>query len=211
MVATVSHAAHVVRNEHSDAWDAALTLRDARAEYFRFNGFGDDGGYNAKWVDFKLGPIPFPFPNTPQRLDAVRYHDLHHVMTGYQTDFTGELEISGWELGSGCINKPAALILNLGGYAMGMMIAPRRTFRSFVRGRHSRNLYRYTFGEHLLDRTVGDMRRELDLESDKSATPSDVLAAAMTFLIGFFVGAVTFWTMVPLAPFGYLAGKLLRK
>lgn len=211
MAATTSPAVHVVRSEHTDAWDASLTLRDARAEYFRFNGFGEDGGYNDKWVDFKLGPIPFPFPNTPQRLDAVRYHDLHHVMTGYQTDFTGELEISGWELGSGCVNKTAALILNLGGFAAGMFIAPRRTFRSFVRGRHSRNLYRYTFDDALLDRKVGDMRRELELEGDKRATAGDVALAALTFVLGLLVGTLTFLTVLPLAPFGYLAGRLFRK
>ncbi len=211
MAATTSPAVHVVRTAHHDAWDPSLTLREARAEYFRFNGFGDDGGYNDKWVDFKLGPIPFPFPNTPQRLDAVRYHDLHHVMTGYQTDFTGELEISGWELGSGCFHKTAALILNLGGFAAGMFIAPRRAFRAFVRGRHSQNLYRHTFDDALLARKVGDMRRELDLEGEKRATATDVLLAMVTFVVGLCVGLLTFATVLPLAPFGYVAGKLFRK
>ncbi|HSO31503.1 MAG TPA: hypothetical protein VLT33_03275, partial [Labilithrix sp.] len=64
-----------------------LTMRAARALYFENNGFGADGGYGAAWVDFKLGPLPFPFPNTPQRIDAVKFHDLHHVLTGYDTDF----------------------------------------------------------------------------------------------------------------------------
>ncbi len=211
MAATATAAAHVVRSAQRDAWDPSLSLREARAEYFRFNGFGDDGGYTAKWVDFKVGPVPFPFPNTPQRLDAVRYHDLHHVMTGYQTDFVGELEISGWELGSGCVNKSAALVLNLGGYAVGMLIAPRRTFRSFVRGRHSRNLYRYTFGEELLDRNVGEMRRELALDGEKSASALDVLAAALTFFVGLLVGVLTFAFALPLAPIGYVAGRLFKK
>jgi len=210
-MAATATAAHVIRSEHTDAWDPSLTLRAARTEYFRFNGFGEDGGYNDKWVDFKLGPIPFPFPNTPQRLDAVRYHDLHHVMTGYQTDLTGELEISGWELGSGCVHKSAALVLNLGGFALGMMIAPRRTFRAFVRGRHSQNLYRYTFDDALLDRGVGEMRRELGLEGEQRATLSDVLWAWFAFKVGFLTGMIFFWALLPLVPFGYLAGKLLRK
>src|SRR5687767_14137680 len=108
-------ASHVTRNAVRDKWDASLTLREGRSEYFRFNNFGNDGGYSSKWVDFKLGPIPFPFPNTPARIEAVKYHDLHHVMTGYQTSFVGELEISAWEIGSGCADKTAAWILNLSG------------------------------------------------------------------------------------------------
>ncbi len=32
-------------------------LRDARAEYLRHNGLGEDGGYGKRWVKVKLGPI----------------------------------------------------------------------------------------------------------------------------------------------------------
>src|SRR5438128_1156812 len=110
------------------------TLLDARGRYFAANGFGADGGYQAPFVDFKLGPIPFPFPNPEGRRRAVRYHDLHHIVTGYRTDFSGELEISAWELGAGCRDFPAAWLLNLGGTAMGAVVAPRRTFRAFSLG-----------------------------------------------------------------------------
>jgi hypothetical protein len=205
--------AHVVRSValHRDAWDPALTLEQARAEYFRFNGFGEDGGYGAKWVEFKLGPIPFPFPNTKQRVDAVRFHDLHHVMTGYQTDLPGEFEISGWELGSGCADKSAAWVLNLGGFFAGMVIAPRRTLRAFVRGRHSRNLYRHRFDDALLSRTVGDVRRELGLEGAPRATAADLQLAAVAWVAGLVIGSLTFALLLPLAPFGYLAGRVFRK
>lgn len=212
-IMTAAATAHVLRSAvtHRDAWDPALTLERARAEYFRFNGFGDDGGYGAKWVEFKLGPIPFPFPNTPQRIDAVRYHDLHHVMTGYQTDLLGELEISGWELGSGCADKTAAWVLNLGGFAGGMVLAPRRTLRAFIRGRHSRNLYRRRFDDALLSRTVGDMRRELGLDGEPRATAADLQLAAGAWVLGVVVGLLSFAVALPLAPFGYLAGRLFKK
>lgn len=210
---TAAAVAHVVRSVdlHRDAWDPALSLEQARAEYFRFNGFGEDGGYGAKWVDFKLGPIPFPFPNTPQRVEAVRYHDLHHVMTGYQTDLLGEFEISAWELASGCADKTAAWILNLGGYAAGVLVAPRRTLRAFVRGRHSQNLYRRRFDAALLARTVGDMRRELGLDGAPRATASDLLLAALAWLAGITVGLLLFAVLLPLAPIGYVVLRMLRK
>jgi hypothetical protein len=68
------------------------TLRDARRTYFEVNGFGATGGYDDAWVDFKLGPLPFPFPNTKARIRAVQYHDLNHVLTGYDTDTIGEFD-----------------------------------------------------------------------------------------------------------------------
>ena len=77
-------------------YDDALSLREARATYFRDNAFGDDGGYGKKWVHVQLGPLPFAFPNTPARVRAVKYHDLHHVVTGYPTDVVGEAEIGFW-------------------------------------------------------------------------------------------------------------------
>src|SRR6478752_6208121 len=85
-----------------DHYAPSLTLREARDLYFRSNGFGEDGGYGDAWVDFKLGPVPFPFPNTAARIKAVKVHDLHHIVTGYRTNFVGELEISAWEIGGGC-------------------------------------------------------------------------------------------------------------
>ena len=210
---TAVAAAHVVRSVelHRDAWDPALSLEQARAEYFRFNGFGEDGGYGKKWVDFKLGPIPFPFPNTPQRVDAVRYHDLHHVMTGYQTDLLGEFEISAWELASGCADKTAAWILNFGGYAAGLLVAPRRTLRAFVRGRHSQNLYRRRYDDALLARTVGEMRRELGLDGAARASVGDLLLAAIAWVAGITVGLLLFAVTLPLAPIGYVVLRSLRK
>ena len=70
-------------------YDAALTLREARGRYFAANGLGE-GGYDDKWVRLAVGPLRFAFPNTAGRVRAVRYHDLHHVVTGYATDWTGE-------------------------------------------------------------------------------------------------------------------------
>ena len=45
--------------------------------------FGDDGGYSKRWVRIELGKIALSFPNLPSRVRAVRFHDLHHVLTGY--------------------------------------------------------------------------------------------------------------------------------
>ncbi|MCW8140677.1 MAG: hypothetical protein KIT58_17390 [Planctomycetota bacterium] len=68
-----------------------LTRREARARDFADNGFGD-GGHDDRWVKLKAGPLTLCFPNTAARVRAVRFHDLHHVLTGYATTWTGEAE-----------------------------------------------------------------------------------------------------------------------
>lgn len=140
------------------------TMRQARARYFADNKFGDDGGYGSKWVEIKIGPLPLPFPNAPARVKAVRFHDLHHLVTDYRTDFIGELEISGWEIGAGCGRYPAAWFINLTGMAAGLFLAPRKVFRAFRRGVASQSLYAHDF-EPLLERTVDDVKREVGTDA----------------------------------------------
>ena len=101
--------------------DPDSTMLAARALYFRANQFGDDGGYGDAWVTVKLGPVPVSFPNAAERVRAVRYHDLHHIITGYDTDIIGEFEIAAWELGSGCKDFWAAWFLNLGSLTGGLL------------------------------------------------------------------------------------------
>ena len=157
-----------------------MTLLEARTHYFESNGFGVDGGYGDAWVTIKLfDMIPVRFPNTPGRVRAVRYHDLHHVMTGYQTDMHGEAEISTWELATNCRGMIAAWLLNAGGMAYGLLTAPRDMFHAWARGRHSHNLYDRDFDEGLLERHVDEMRHELALDVEHPPTLVDRLTFAL--------------------------------
>lgn len=151
-------------------YDDSLTLRDARTKYFDDNHFGADGGYNDAWVQIRVVGIPCAFPNMQGRVRAVRFHDLHHVMTGYETTNLGEAEIGAWELATGCANHPAAWLLNLMAFGFGALRSPPRTLRALARGRRSQNLYRRTFDDALLDRTVGDVRAELGIH-DRAVSP----------------------------------------
>jgi hypothetical protein len=152
----------------------SLTLRDARARFFAEHGFDADGGYGKRWFRIESKPIPVYLPNLKPRVDAVRLHDLHHLVAGYGTDWRGEAEIGAWEIASGCGRYWAAWVLNFGALAFGLAAAPRRTHRAFVRGRHSTNLYRGEFRESLLDETVGELRRRLGLADPiPSASPRD--------------------------------------
>jgi hypothetical protein len=192
------------------AYDDSATLREARKVYFEVNAFGDDGGYGSAWVDFKLGPIPMPFPNTPARVRAVGYHDLHHILTGYETSTLGEFEISAWEIGAGCKGFAAAWMLNLGGMLAGLFVAPRRVFRAFVRGRRSDTLYGQSL-DTMLDETVREARDRFVRESDGRVTAADVGLFVLAQLAGLVVGLAMLAIVAPLAPVGVVVGNLSRR
>ncbi len=150
--------------------DVSLTVGEARSRYFAEAGFPPDGGYAAKFVQLaKLGPIPVGFPNSDARRKAVVMHDLHHVATGYETDWKGEAEISAWEIASGCGRMWFAWYINLQGMVMGWVVNPGATWRAWVRGRHSRNLYREGVSDKLLRETVGSLRARLGLDAPAPA------------------------------------------
>ena len=187
-------------------YDDALSMEAARARYFEANGFGVDGGYSAKWVTGKFGRVPFAFPNVDARVRAVRFHDLHHVVTGYPTDGVGEAEISAWEVASGCAGFWAAWLLNLSGMLFGCLLAPGDVFRAFVRGRRSQNLYRREFGAELLAMPVGELRQQLLLGEAESAEPGDRLTFALWLAIA--AGAVLVQLALLLLPVAALASWL---
>lgn len=143
----------------------ATTLREARARYFRENGFEADGGQSTQWVRIKLGPVPLSFPNTKGRRAALLPHDLHHVATGYATTLVGEAEIGAWELASGCRHYYAAWVLNTGAAVIGLFLAPRRVVEAFRRGRRCTNLYHLGIDAGWPDETVEGLRRRLGLSS----------------------------------------------
>lgn len=164
------------------AYSERDTLRAARALYFERYGFGD-GGYDAKWVALNsIGPIPVGFPNSAARVRAVKLHDLHHVLTGYAADYAGEAEISAWELGAGCGRHLAAWLINAGGIGYGIVLSPRAVIRAYARGRRSRSLYeRAELDEALLERSVGDVRRELGLAGEAQEPAASDVAFALAF------------------------------
>lgn len=154
-----------------------LTLGEARARMFELGGLGDDGGYNDAWVKMKLWRIPLAFPNTEGRRQAVRFHDLHHVLTEYPTTWRGEFEIAAWEIAGGVRRFWAGWLLDMLGFACGLVVFPRAVYRAFVRGRHSTNLYGDVWDESILGRRVGVVRRRLKLDVEEARTTRDDRAA----------------------------------
>jgi hypothetical protein len=194
-------------------YDPRLTLGEAVKQYFLDNKFGADGGYSARWVKIKLGPLPFFVPNTKERVRAVRFHDLHHVLTGYNTDLAGEFEISAWELASWCGDMSVAWWLNLQGLIAGYLSYPRRTVAAFARGRRSRNLYGETYGPDLLGRTVEEATKTLGIDTATGARMSgaDWIALAGYTALGIPTGILGLATGILLMPVALLQQALSRR
>lgn len=143
-----------------------MLMRDAREIYFERSGFGDNGGYDERWIKVKVWKFPIWLPNVENRRRAVRLHDLHHVLTEYATTWQGEAEISAWEVGSGGLGRYwAGWILDLMNVGQGLIINPRGVYRAFMRGRQTQNLFDREFTEELLHRRVGELRSQLLLDT----------------------------------------------
>jgi hypothetical protein len=161
------------------AYNPSLTLREALNIFFEKHNLGQEGGLNSDWAYLDMKWFRIPFPNTESRKKALVFHDIHHIVTGYESDWQGEAEIAAWEVSTGCGEYGAAWFLDLGGIAMGMFFFPVKTFKAFIRGRRTKNLYLNSYKkEELMKMSVAEVRQLLSLEDyDKSrATAKEVLA-----------------------------------
>lgn len=119
-----------------------MTLHEELAAFYRKSGFGDVLGTRPLTVPVYTGCMLVPLPNIEARRRYLKYHDLHHLMTGYSVGRIGEGEVSAWELGTGSMFvSPALGTMNLIALSTGLVLEPKRMWRAFCRGCVSRNLY----------------------------------------------------------------------
>lgn len=116
--------------------DAALAL------FYERHGFGDTLGARPKTVPVYTGCLLVPLPNIETRNRYLKYHDLHHLITGYSIGRIGEGETSAWELGTGSMrSSPILGFMNLIALSTGWVLARDRMWTAYARGLRSRNLY----------------------------------------------------------------------
>ncbi|HEV2341373.1 MAG TPA: hypothetical protein VGS15_06205 [Candidatus Acidoferrales bacterium] len=139
-----------------------LPMKQARDLYLAANGFRL-GDYGAATFTIGIFGVSFRFPNIPSRKRAIPLHDLHHVLTGFDTNWIGEAEIGAWELRAGC-NSFITYYLNGGGVVIGLFISPKRVWRAFRAARGQRTLYRDPLPyDRLLEMTVASLRSRLGI------------------------------------------------
>jgi hypothetical protein len=156
-----------------------LTIGEALTIFFQKYQLGPDGGMSDNWVKLRFGKFYFPIPNTASRKKALMFHDIHHIATGYESNWKGECEIGAWEVSTGCGSYSAAWVLDLGAFALGLLIFPVATYKAFIRGRRTLNLYRNTYTRpQLMDMEIGEVQTILKLNSadSSSASGAEILA-----------------------------------
>lgn len=120
-----------------------MTLESELAAFYERSGFGAVVGARPAVVRVYTGCLLVPLPDIETRRRYLKYHDLHHLMTGYSVGRIGEAEVSAWELGSGsAFLSPVLGLMNLIALSTGLFLEPRRMWAAFRRGCASRNLYR---------------------------------------------------------------------
>ena len=79
------------------------TLKEEYEIFMKSYGF-DKVENSSDWASASLGtPIKIKFPNIPARKNAVIYHDLNHIVTGFKAQtFVGEVQAAYFEIFSGC-------------------------------------------------------------------------------------------------------------
>lgn len=147
-----------------------ISVREARDIYLRDNGFTIEG-YTAPHVDFPVGPWTLRLPNPPARHRAVAAHDLHHVLTGYGTDYVGECEVSAWEVRAGMGGQWIAWFLCTTGFVTGLVFRPGRTWEAWKKARSATSLLGASpCPEDVLDLSVAEARSRLGIPEDGVAS-----------------------------------------
>jgi hypothetical protein len=158
-----------------EPFPVSWTVRRARDAYLAENGF-TVASYDDAWTEATVFGIPVKVPNTPRHRWAIMLHDLHHVATGYGTDMVGEGEISVWEARRGLrpLGLYVATIVMFGSIG-GALLAPRRALAAWRAARGAQGSL-FASGDNeaayeaLLDRTVGELRTQLDVPQEGLAT-----------------------------------------
>lgn len=142
------------------------TPRQILSKFYAENNLGQDGGENLSSVKIQVTPkFYFFIPNFNARRKAVLKHDMHHLLTGYETTVKGESEISMWEIASGCKKYFAAFLIDTSGAMLGIFTNYWGLLKAFARGRRTRNLYHDVFSNNAaLDMKVSELRKHLLLD-----------------------------------------------
>lgn len=147
-----------------------MNVKEALIGFYKFNQLDIAGDFESHCVRVYIGCILAPVPNIKARMKYLKFHDLHHIMSGYGIDRIGESEISAWELGSRSCRKPIISIMNLFALSTGYILNPTKVTSAFYRGCRSKNLY------YLADGMDESSINDLNL-NEVTSTHLDILPA----------------------------------
>lgn len=171
-----------------------MTARQVLDNHYNNSPFDSPFEDHTKTYKAYLGPFMIDVPNTDERKRLVIYHDLHHLIAGYDNSRIGEGEIGAWELGTGLWRRPFVMFLNWGGMATGIYYAPKRTYRAFMLGVSCRALYRFKDEQAMLNKPYSELQEWV---RQGKSSPSFYHLCRFVF---FTLGCVA---MLAVSPFAY--------
>lgn len=119
-----------------------MSVESDLRDFYDRHGFGPELGARPKTVKVYTGCLLVPMPNIEARRKYLKYHDLHHLVTGFGVGRIGEANVSAWELGTGSfLASPLLGAMNLIALSTGLFLRPRQMARSFAWGSSCSNLY----------------------------------------------------------------------
>lgn len=142
------------------------TIRELLPEFYKEYDLGVEGGKYEDFVKIEMTKkIILYIPNFAVRKKAVLKHDIHHIVTGYTSTFTGETEIGAWEIASGCKGYWIAWVLNMSGMMTGIVFNLWNVLKAFARGRRTKNLYHHLVSDdEALDMKLSELQKILLLD-----------------------------------------------
>ncbi len=121
-----------------------------------------DDWLDMKWLTIKVGRRVVPILPMLGMKNAMAMHDVHHVLSGYDTSLRGEAELAVWELASGgCGFNLFFWIDRTLLFVTALILMPWRMIPAFRRGIGCRNLYRHR-REVILDLDFRELQRMVD-------------------------------------------------
>lgn len=133
---------YVTAGTGASRYPVSMSLEQALREFYAHHGFGETPGRRPKTVPVYTGCMLVPLPNIETRNRYLKYHDLHHLVTGYSVGRIGEGQVSAWELGSGSMRtSPMLGFMNLVALSTGWVLDREKMWVAYERGLRSYNLY----------------------------------------------------------------------
>ncbi len=191
--------------EDSELLDSAL-LR-----YYLANQLPSDGGVSDPWARYTFGNLDaIAFPNFEIRNEALRRHDIHHILNNLDTSPLGEGLIAAWELGSGCGRFWISWFMESQALWWGILLSPRQTLHFFILGRKSQNFFHNEIGDSK-KKSVGDLRsRMIPSTQDLVLSVKDVFQFGLMAALGFMCMVIFFPTVFTFTVIGFLVGANRR-
>ncbi|PCJ60864.1 MAG: hypothetical protein COA79_07335 [Planctomycetota bacterium] len=130
-----------------------LTVAEAIENFFVHRklmekGLPRDQWYKDNWVRIPIRGYRIPILPIHGFKTSFILHDMHHVVTDYDINIKGELEISAWELASGgCGHFYLFWVDRFIFMTFGLIVYPRATIAAFRYGRKHKNLFKRKIDE----------------------------------------------------------------